>query len=153
MDKTRKIALASDHGGFFLKTEIKSYLQSLNFEVLDFGCESDETCDYARYGYAAAKAVAGGECGAGIVICGTGAGISLAANKVKGIRCTLCGDCATASLTKRHNNANMIALGGRITGVELAKKIVFSWLEAEFEGGRHLRRVNQIAEIENGEWE
>ncbi|MDR0539425.1 MAG: ribose 5-phosphate isomerase B [Spirochaetaceae bacterium] len=145
-----KIAVASDHGGFALKQELAAFLRAKNLDIIDYGCNSPESCDYAVYGYKAAQAVAQGICDGGILVCGTGAGISLAANKVTGIRCTLCGDPATAHLTKQHNNANMIALGGRIVGGELAKMIVEAWLSAEFEGGRHQRRVGQISQIEAG---
>ena len=147
----KPIALASDHGGFELKQEVKAYLTGRGIPYTDFGTDTPASCDYAHFGYLAAQAVASGECASGIVICGTGVGISLAANKVKGIRCALCGDSATARLTKQHNNANMIALGGRIIGAELAKVIIEQWLDAEFEGGRHQRRIGQIAQIENGE--
>ena len=149
----KPLALACDHSGLEIKEEIKKLLSARGHAYVDYGTESAESCDYARYGYRAARAVAAGVCEKGIVICGTGAGISLACNKVKGIRCALCGDPATARLTKQHTDANMIALGARIIGAEAAKMIVEAWLDAEFEGGRHQRRVGQIHEIENGAWD
>ncbi|MDR1469627.1 MAG: ribose 5-phosphate isomerase B [Spirochaetaceae bacterium] len=144
------IAVASDHGGFLLKEEIKAFLDEAGYEFKDFGAYSEESTDYALWGYKAARAVAGGECEKAILFCGTGVGISLAANKVKGIRCAVCSDCYSAKMSRAHNNANALALGGRVVGVDLAKLIVQTWLETEFEGGRHQRRVDQIMVIEEG---
>jgi ribose 5-phosphate isomerase B len=144
------IALASDHAGFELKRELIRYLEELRLPYTDLGPGTDERTDYPAWGYRAARAVASGECDRGIIVCGTGAGMSLAANKVKGIRCVLCSDCYTAQLSRRHNNANMLALGARVVGADLAKLIVKTWLEAEFEGGRHQMRLDMIAKIEEG---
>ena len=144
------IALASDHAGFELKGEIIRYLGELGLPCKDLGPATDERTDYPTWGYRAARAVASGECDRGIVICGTGVGISLSANKVKGIRCVVCSDCYTARLSRQHNNTNMLALGARVVGVDLAKLIVKMWLDAEFEGGRHQQRLDLIAKIEAG---
>jgi ribose 5-phosphate isomerase B len=145
------IALASDHGGFEMKEDIKKFLAELNLPCRDFGTHTAESCDYPRYGYLAAKAVAEGSCDKGIIVCGTGLGISFAANKVKGIRAAVCSDCFSAVLSRQHNDANMLALGARVVGPGLARLIVKMWLEAEFEGGaRHQRRVDQIGKIETG---
>lgn len=142
------IAIGSDHAAFSFKEEIKKYLDEKGIEYKDFGSYSEESTDYPIYGEAVAKAVASGEYERGILICGTGVGISLAANKVKGIRAVACSDCYTASLSRRHNNTNILALGARVVGIDLAKMIIDSWLEAEFEGGRHQRRVDMITAIE-----
>lgn len=143
------IAMASDHAGLALKKEIQAHLQSRGMEFKDFGTYTAESCDYPVYGAAAARAVASGECEKGIVICGTGVGISLAANKIRGIRCAVCGDCFTAEMVRRHNDANMLALGARVIGSGLAEKIVDLFLDTPFEGGRHARRVGLIMELEN----
>lgn len=142
-----KIALASDHGGFALKEELKTYLAGEGYALLDLGTDSEESVDYPIYGKACAEAVAGGKADKGIVCCGTGIGISIAANKVRGIRCALCTDTVMAELTKKHNNANMLALGGRTTDVETAVAITKTWLETEFEGGRHQRRIDMLDEM------
>ena len=142
------IAIASDHGGYTLKEHIKTYLAGKGFECKDFGTDSLASCDYPIFGRAAAEAVASGECEKGIVICTTGIGISITANKVKGIRCALCGDPLSAELTRRHNNSNMRAMGAGIVGPNLAERIVDAFLTAEFEGGRHERRVNLMMEVE-----
>lgn len=139
-----KIALASDHGGFALKEHVKAHLISRKIEVEDLGTYSEESVDYPDYGKACGEAVAGGKADLGIVVCGTGIGISIAANKVKGIRCGLCTSVEMAHLTKQHNNANVLALGGRTTAPELALQIVDEWLDTEFEGGRHQRRVDML---------
>lgn len=139
-----KIAIASDHGGFALKETIKDYLNGRNIEVLDLGTNSEDSVDYPVYGKACAEAVASGEAERGIVCCGTGIGISIAANKVKGIRCGLCTSVEMAELTRKHNNANMLALGGRTTAPELALQITEAWLDTEFEGGRHQRRIDML---------
>ena len=143
------IALGCDHGGFALKQEIMKHLTEKGLEFKDYGTYTEESCDYPIYGEAVGRAVAGGECDKGIIICGTGIGISLAANKVKGIRAAVCGDCFSAEFTRRHNDANVLALGARVIGPGLALKIVDIFLETEFEGGRHERRVNLIKDIEN----
>ena len=145
------IAIASDHGGFELKQEIMKHLESKGLEYKDYGTYTTDSCDYPIYGEKAARAVAGGECEKGILICGTGIGISISANKVKGIRAALCGDCYSAEYTRLHNDANMLALGARVTASGLALKIVDTFLETEFEGGRHARRVALIHEIESRE--
>ena len=142
------LAIGSDHGGYALKQEIMSHLTKKGIEFKDYGTYTEDSCDYPIYGEAVARAVANGECERGILICGTGIGISIAANKVKGIRCAVCGDCFSAEMTRLHNNANILALGARVTGAGLALKIVDTFLETEFEGGRHARRVDLIGEIE-----
>jgi ribose 5-phosphate isomerase B len=145
------VALASDHAGFDLKNEIGRYLAELKLPYKDVGPATSDRTDYPKWGYLAAKAVSSGECDRGILICGTGVGMSLSANKVKGIRCVVCTDCYTAMLSRQHNNTNLLALGARVVGVDLAKLIVRMWLEAEFEGGgRHQQRVNMIMKIEAG---
>ena len=143
------IAIASDHGGFALKEHIKTYLTAQGKEVKDFGTDSLASCDYPIFGRAAAEAVASGECETGIVICTTGIGISITANKVKGIRCALVGDLMSAKLTRQHNDSNVLALGAGVTGPMLAEKIVDAFLTTEFEGGRHQRRVDQMMAVEN----
>lgn len=141
-----KIAFASDHAGYELKEKIKAYLKETrkDIEQVELGTNSTESVDYPIYGEACAKEVASGKADLGIVCCGTGIGISIAANKVKGIRCGLCSTVKMAHMTKQHNNANMIALGGRLTEPELAYKIVDEWLDTEFEGGKHQRRVEML---------
>ena len=135
------IAIASDHGGYALKEHIKAYLAAKGITCEDFGTESAESCDYPIFGRAAARAVAEGRCERGI-------GISITANKVKGIRCALCGDVVSAELTRRHNDANMLALGAGVTGVMTAERIVDAFLATEFEGGRHARRVGLMMDVE-----
>ena len=142
-----KIAVASDHGGFALKEKVKEHLVQRGFEVDDLGTHSEESVDYPVYGKACGEAVASGKADLGVVVCGTGIGISIAANKVKGIRCGLCTSVEMAHLTKQHNNANILALGGRTTEPELAVKIVDEWLDTEFEGGRHQRRVDMLDQM------
>lgn len=142
-----KIGIASDHGGFELKEYLKEYLKKSGIEVSDFGTNSEEPVDYPIYGERCARAVANGEVERGVVCCGTGIGISIAANKVAGIRCALCTDENMARLSRQHNNANMLALGGRITSNEEAQKILDAWLITEFEGGRHQRRIDMIDNI------
>lgn len=139
-----KIAMACDHGGFELKEKIKKFLEEQGIEVLDLGTNSEESVDYPEYGKACGEAVVSGRADKGIVCCGTGIGISIAANKVKGVRCALCTDAHMAEMTKRHNNANIIAMGGRTTDLETAKAITRAWLDTEFEGGRHQRRVDML---------
>lgn len=142
------IALGSDHGGYALKLEIMKHLDEQGVAYKDFGTHSEESCDYPVYGELVGKAVAAGEHELGIIICGTGIGISIAANKVHGVRAALCHDCYSAEFTRRHNNANVLALGGRVVGAGHALKIVDIFLNTEFEGGRHARRVGLISEIE-----
>ncbi len=139
-----KIAIASDHGGFELKENIKKYLAEREIEVLDLGTDSEASVDYPIYGKACGEAVAEGKADRGIVCCGTGIGISIAANKVEGIRCSLCNDVTMAKLTRQHNDSNVLALGGRTTGLQTALDIVAAWLDTEFEGGRHQRRVDML---------
>lgn len=143
------IALASDHIGIELKRYIMDYLDELHLEYEDFGTYAAERCNYPEYALKAAKAVASGRCEKGIICCGTGVGISIAANKVKGIRCVVCSDCYSARLSREHNNTNILSLGSRVVGKDLAIMIVKSWLEGEYEGGRHQKRIDQIEDIEN----
>ena len=145
------IALGCDQGGYELMQEVKKHLEARGLEYKDFGTYTTDSCHYPVYGAQAARAVAVGECDRGIVICGTGIGMSLAANKVKGIRCALCSDPYSARMTRAHNDANMLALGARVIGIELAKMIVEAWLDTPFEGGRHQTRVDMLTAIENGE--
>lgn len=142
------IALASDHVGLALKKVVMELLEEKGLAYRDFGTYTTERCDYPVYGAAAAQAVAGGECDRGIVICGTGIGISLAANKIRGIRCVVCSEPYSAKLSRQHNNTNMLAMGSRVVGEDLARMIAAVWLETPFEGGRHQRRVEQLAELE-----
>ena len=142
------IAIASDHGGYQLKEHLKAYLAAKGVTCEDFGTDSAESCDYPVFGKAAAQAVAGGRCEKGIVICTTGIGISIAANKIKGIRCAHCADCLEAEMTRRHNDANMMAIGAGFTGKNMAERMVEVFLTTDFEGGRHQRRVDKIMETE-----
>ncbi len=139
-----KIAIASDHGGYGLKQKVLDHVSARGFEVIDLGTNSEESVDYPVYGQMCGETVASGKADLGIVICGTGIGISIAANKVHGIRCGLCTSVEMAHLTKQHNNANILALGGRTTPENLAIDIVDEWLDTEFEGGRHKRRVDML---------
>lgn len=141
------IAIASDHGGYELKETIKEYLRERGEKIVDLGTNSTDSVDYPVYGRACAEAVASGKAERGIVVCGTGIGISIAANKVKGIRCGLCTSVEMAELTRQHNNANMLALGGRTTDPKLALEIVKAFLDTEFEGGRHKRRTDMLDEM------
>ncbi len=143
------LAIGSDHGGFALKQEVMEHLREKGVEYKDFGTYTEESCDYPEFGEAVARAVASGECERGIAICGTGIGISIAANKVRGVRAAVCGDCYSAEMTRRHNDANVLCMGGRVVGDGLALKIVDVFLETPFEGGRHARRVGKIHEIES----
>ncbi|MBQ6503950.1 MAG: ribose 5-phosphate isomerase B [Flexilinea sp.] len=143
-----KLAIGNDHVAIEMKNEIKAHLESRGIEVINVGTDEPGSFDYAISGYKVAKMVAAGEVDGGVLICGTGVGISLAANKVKGIRACVCSEPFTAKLSKQHNNSNIIAFGARVVGVELAKMIVDEWVDAEFQGGRHERRVNMIMEIE-----
>ena len=142
------IAIASDHGGYHLKEHIKAYLAAKGITCQDFGTDSTESCDYPVFGKEAAEAVASGQCEKGIVICTTGIGISITANKVKGIRCALCADSLSAEMTRRHNDANMLAMGAGMVGPNLAERIVDVFLSTQFEGGRHQRRVDLISAME-----
>ena len=143
-----KLVIGNDHAAIDMKHEIVNHLTARGVEVIDVGTDTSESCDYPVFGYKAAKLVANGTVDGGVLICGTGIGISLAANKVHGIRAAACSDPVTARLCKQHNNANMIAFGARIVGIETAKEIVDAWLDATFEGGRHQRRVDLITEID-----
>lgn len=143
-----KIAVACDHGGRALKQVLLDYLQKNGYEVCDFGTNTADSCDYPDYALPAAEAVARGECERGILICSTGIGISIAANKVRGIRCAHCHDTYSAKYTRLHNDANMIAFGQKIIGDGLMLEIVDTFLHTEFEGGRHQRRVDKISAIE-----
>ena len=143
-----KISIACDHGGFELKENLKKWLIENNYEVADFGTNSLDSCDYPDFGRLAAEAVRDGIADMGIVICTTGIGMSIVANKVKGIRCALVGNADAASLTRRHNDSNVLALGAKYTNFELAKEITNVWLTTPFEGGRHQRRVDKIMDIE-----
>lgn len=143
-----KISLGCDHGGYALKEHIKAYLESKGHEVVDCGTYSTDSCDYPIFGEAAARKVQSGECERGIVICTTGIGISIAANKIRGIRCAHCADPLEAELTRRHNDANMMAIGAGFTGEKLAERMVEVFLSTDFEGGRHARRVDKIMALE-----
>ncbi len=142
------IALGADHGGFGLKEFIKKHLEKKGIEYKDFGTYSEDSVDYPVYAEKVCKAIQEGVCESGILCCGTGIGISMAANKFKGIRCALVRDSFSARLTKEHNNANVLALGGRVTGTELAADIIDSWMNAEFQGGRHQGRIDIISSFE-----
>jgi ribose 5-phosphate isomerase B len=146
-DKTMKIAIGNDHVAVDMKNQITTYLESLGHEVINMGTDSTERCDYPIYGEKVARAVAEGRAERGIAICGTGVGISLAANRVPGIRAVVCSEPYSAALSRQHNNTNVLSFGARVIGVELAKLIVRSWLDAEFEGGRHAERVRMLDDI------
>lgn len=143
-----KIGFGSDHSATEIKPQIIEYVESLGYEVVDFGSKKGEKTDYPVYGKIVGEAVANGECDLGILICGTGIGISLAANKVKGIRAAVCSEPYSAKLSREHNNSNILAFGARVVGVDLAKMMVKEWLDAEFQGGRHAERVAMLMEIE-----
>ncbi len=146
-----KIAIGCDHVGIEQKDLVIRHLENKGIKVEDFGTHSTERTDYPQYGLAVANAVAARQADLGILICGTGVGISLAANKVKGIRAVVCSDPYTAQLSKEHNNTNILAFGSRVVGIEVAKMIIDNWLNAEFEGGRHQNRINQISAIEEAQ--
>ena len=146
-----RVSMGSDHGGYRLKEELKTFLQTEGHEVLDVGTDSEETVDYPDFCAAAARAVIDGRADRAIVLGGSGQGEQLAANKVRGTRAALCNDLHLAQLSRSHNDANVLAMGGRIVATELAKEIVKLWLATPFDGGRHARRLEQIAEIERGE--
>ncbi len=145
-----KIAIACDHGGLTLKQEVSKWLITNNYEVMNFGTDSNASCDYPDFGVKAAEAVASGVCDFGIVVCTTGIGISIAANKVKGVRCALCSEPLSAKMTRLHNNANVLAMGGGIIGINMGLEIVRTFLETPFsEEGKHVRRIDKITEIED----
>ena len=145
MSEVKVIGIGNDHAAVDLKNEIKAYLEEKGYKVVNYGTDSSESCDYPVYGAKVGNAVASGEVDAGVLICGTGIGISIAANKVKGIRAALCTDCFMAEATRLHNDSNVLALGGRVVGPGLAIKIVDTFLNTEFSGEeRHQRRINQI---------
>ena len=141
-----KIAIGSDHGGFNLKNTNKKYLEEKGYELKDYGTYSKDSCDYPVYAKAVAKSVASGENEKGIIVCGSGIGVSIAANKVKGVRAAVCHESHSAMLSRLHNNANVLCLGERITGESLALDIVDVWLKSEDEGGRHQKRVDMLDE-------
>lgn len=143
-----KIAIGCDHGGIVLKDAVTSTLEALGAEVVDLGTNSLDSVDYPTYGLKVAETVASGQCDAGVIMCGTGIGISISANKVPGIRCAVVTNTYMAKLTKNHNNANIISLGGRVITPDEAKEIVTAWYTAEYEGGRHQRRLDMITDIE-----
>ena len=142
------IAVACDHGAYALKEAVKAHLAEKGYEVKDFGTNGTESCDYPDFAGPAAQAVASGECEKGIVLCTTGIGVSITANKVKGIRCALLHDLLSAKMTRQHNDTNMMAIGAAITGEKLALEIVDVWLTTEFEGGRHQRRIDKMMAYE-----
>jgi ribose 5-phosphate isomerase B len=146
-----KVAMACDHGGFELKNTLKQELIAMGHEVVDFGCDSTASVDYPDYGYKAAKAVATGECEKGVVICGTGIGISISCNKVNGIRCALCHDVFSAKATRAHNDANMLAMGQRVIGPGHAVEVLHAFFEGEYEGGRHDLRIQKLMAIEKNQ--
>lgn len=143
-----KIAIGNDHSAVEMKNEVMAYIKELGHEVINVGVDTTESCHYPVSGYKVAKMVANKEVDLGVLICGTGVGISLAANKVNGIRACVCSEPYTAKLSRQHNNTNILAFGARVIGVETAKMIVEEWLKAEFQGGRHQTRVDMITEIE-----
>lgn len=143
-----KIGIGNDHAAVEMKQQIAEYLKELGHEVVNYGTDTNESCDYPLYGETVGRAVVDKEVDLGILICGTGVGISLAANKVKGVRAVVCSEPYSAKLSKQHNNTNVLAFGARVVGIELAKMIVKEWLDAEFEGERHQRRVDMIMAIE-----
>ena len=143
-----KVAVGCDHGGFILKESVVSTLERLGAEVVDLGCYDESSVDYPVYGEKVARSVASGECALGVIMCGTGIGISIAANKVRGVRAAVVTNTYMAELTKNHNNANIIALGGRVISPDEAAAIVEAWYTAEYEGGRHQRRLDMISAIE-----
>lgn len=144
-----KIGIGNDHAAVEMKNEVVEFLKELGHEVVNYGTDTHESCNYPEYGEKVGRAVVAGDVDAGILICGTGVGISLAANKVKGVRAVVCSEPYSAKLSKQHNNTNVLAFGARVIGIELAKMIITEWLNAEFEGGRHQTRVDMIMDIEN----
>ena len=144
-----KISLACDHGALALKRAVRAHLEALGHEVVDFGTDTPDSCDYADFGIPAAKAVASGECERGVLLCTTGIGMSMTANKIRGIRCALLSDLMSARLTRQHNNANMIAMGAAVVGEMLALEILDVFLTTEFQGGRHQRRIDKVMALDN----
>lgn len=144
-----KIGIGNDHAAVDMKNEVVEYLKEKGYEVVNYGTDTTESCHYPVYGEKVGKAVASGEVDLGILICGTGVGISLAANKVKGVRAVVCSEPYSAKLSRQHNNTNILAFGARVVGIEMAKMIIDEWLDAEFMGGRHQTRVDMIMAIEN----
>lgn len=144
-----KIAIGCDHGGIVLKPAVKKVLENNGIDIIDMGCDDTKSVDYPDYALKVAEAVSKGEVDKGIILCGTGIGISIAANKVKGVRAAVCHDLFTAQMCAQHNDANILAMGGRVIGEELASQMVQVWLDTPFEGGRHTGRVNKISEIES----
>lgn len=143
------IAIGSDHGGYLLKEEIKKHLKEKGYEFKDFGTDSTASCDYPVYAEKVCRAVQSGECEKGILICGTGIGMSMCANKCKGIRAAVCGDHFSAEFTRKHNNANVLCLGARVIGAGVAMQLVDIFLTTEYEGGRHEKRVEMMMQLEN----
>ena len=144
-----RIGIGNDHAAVEMKEQIVAFLEELGHEVVNYGTDTNDSCDYPVYGEKVGRAVVDGDVECGILICGTGVGISIAANKVKGVRAVVCGEPYSAKLSKQHNNTNILAFGARVIGIELAKMIVEEWLNTEFEGDRHQRRVDMISDIEN----
>ena len=144
-----RIGIGNDHAAVEMKMQIQEYLEELGYEVVNYGVDTTASCNYPEIGEKVGSAVASGEVACAVLICGTGVGISIAANKVNGVRAAVCSDVTTARLVKQHNDANIIAFGARIVGIEVAKEIVRAYLEAQFQGGRHQTRVDLIHEIEN----
>ena len=143
------IAIGSDHGGYLLKEEIKKHLKEKGYEFKDFGTDSTASCDYPVYAEKVRRAVQSGECEKGILICGTGIGMSMCANKCKGIRAAVCGDHFSAEFTRKHNSANVLCLGARVIGAGVAMQLVDIFLTTEYEGGRHEKRVEMMMQLEN----
>ena len=144
-----KIGIGNDHAALEMKNQVMEYLEEKGYEVINYGTNTPESCNYPEFGEKVGRAVVSGEVDCGILICGTGVGISLAANKVKGVRAVVCSEPYSAKLSKQHNHTNILAFGARVVGIELAKMIIDEWLGAEFEGGRHQTRVDMIMAIEN----
>lgn len=144
-----RIGIGNDHAAVEMKEQIVVFLEELGHEVVNYGTDTNDSCDYPVYGEKVGRAVVDGDVECGILICGTGVGISIAANKVKGVRAVVCSEPYSAKLSKQHNNTNILAFGARVIGIELAKMIVEEWLNTEFEGDRHQRRVDMISDIEN----
>lgn len=144
-----RIGIGNDHAAVEMKEQIVAFLEELGHEVVNYGTDTNDSCDYPVYGEKVGRAVVDGDVECGILICGTGVGISIAANKVKGVRAVVCSEPYSAKLSKQHNNTNILAFGARVIGIELAKMIVEEWLNTEFEGDRHHRRVDMISDIEN----
>ena len=144
-----KIAIGCDHGALDLKNKVIAHLTAKGYEVVNFGTDTLDSCDYPDFAAPAAKAVASGECDKGIVLCTTGIGVSITANKVKGIRCALLSDVMSARMTRQHNDTNMMAIGAAVVGPMLALEIIDTWLGTEFEGGRHQRRIDKMMALEN----